>query len=398
MARVSQSRQSPIDATNVEESPMRPRTLALLAAAMTLARAADVLAFEAPESKLFTTRDFKLESGVVLPELTLAYETYGKLAPDGRNAVLYTHGYTSSHHAAGRYGATGAAKGHKGGDVGSWDKLIGPGKAIDTDKLFVVASNVLGSSYGSTNPASIDPKTGKPYGPDFPRHTVVDIVRAQKALLDHLGVKHLVAVAGPSYGGYQAFQWAVAYPDFMRGIVPVVTAPKSTGGAEATQKLIQRLAEDPNWNGGWYYDKGGVAAVLTKIRVATLKFYGIEAQLAAQYPDAAEREAAIVKQAEPWAQNFDANSMVVLRRALETYDTTPAFGKIKAKVLYVISRTDNLFPPSIAPAYLQALKAAGVDARYFEIDSELGHLASGLDGDKWAPALKAFMAELIGQS
>jgi homoserine O-acetyltransferase len=129
-----------------------------------------------------------------------------------------------------------------------------------------------------------------------------------------------------------------------------------------------------------------------------LKFYGIEAQLAAQYPDAAAREAAIVKQAEPWAQNFDANSMVALRRALETFDTTPQLGKIKAKVLYVISRTDNLFPPSIAPGHMQALKAAGIDARYFEIDSELGHLASGLDGDKWAPALKAFMAELMGQS
>ena len=245
------------------------------------------MALDAPESKLFTARDFRLESGVVLPELTLAYETYGTLAPDGRNAVLHTHGYTGSHHAAGRYGATGAAKGHKAGDVGSWDKLIGPGKAIDTDKLFVVASNMLGSSYGSTNPATIDPKTGKPYGPDFPRHTVGDIVRAQKALLDHLGVKHLIAVVGPSYGGYQAFQWAVTYPDFMRGVVPVVTAPKSTGGADATQKLIAQLAEDPNWNGGWYYDKGGVAAVLTKMRVATLKRYGIEAQLAAQYPDAA---------------------------------------------------------------------------------------------------------------
>ena len=377
---------------------MRPRTLTLLAAAMTLAVAADAMALDAPESKLFTARDFKLESGVVLPELTLAYETYGTLAPDGRNAVLHTHGYTGSHHAAGRYGATGAAKGHKAGDVGSWDKLIGPGKAIDTDKLFVVASNMLGSSYGSTNPATIDPKTGKPYGPDFPRHTVGDIVRAQKALLDHLGVKHLIAVVGPSYGGYQAFQWAVTYPDFMRGVVPVVTAPKSTGGADATQKLIAQLAEDPNWNGGWYYDKGGVAAVLTKMRVATLKRYGIEAQLAAQYPDAAQREAAILEQAERWAQNFDANAMVVLRRALESYDTTPEFGKIKAKVLYVISRTDNLFPPSIAPAYMQALEAAGVDARYAEIDSELGHLASGLDGDKWAPALKAFMAELIGQS
>jgi homoserine O-acetyltransferase len=377
---------------------MRPFTLTLLAAVMTLAVAADAKAFDAPESKLFTTRDFRLESGVVLPELTLAYETYGTLAPDGRNAVLHTHGYTSSHHAAGTYGATGAGKGHKAGDVGSWDKLIGPGKAIDTSRLFVVASNMLGSSYGSTNPATINPKTGKPYGPDFPRTTVGDIVRAQKALLDHLGVKHLIAVVGPSYGGYQAFQWAVTYPDFMNGIVPVVTAPTSSGGAASTQKLIGQLAEDPNWNGGWYYDKGGVAAVLTKMRVATLKFYGIEAQLTAQYPDAAAREAAIVKQAEPWAQNFDANSMVVLRRALETFDTTPQLGKIKAKVLYVISRTDNLFPPSIAPGHMQVLKAAGVDARYVEIDSELGHLASGLDGDKWAPALKAFMAELMDQS
>src|SRR4029453_15114661 len=118
-------------------------------------------------------------------------------------------------------------------------------------------------------------------------------------------------------------------------------------------------------------------------RVATLKFYGIEAQLAGQYPDAAEREAAIVKQAEPGAQNFDAKSMVVLRRGLEHYDTTPQFGKIKAKVLYVLSRTDKLFPPSIAPAYMQALRAAGVDARYADIDSQLGPLASVLDGHKW---------------
>ena len=374
------------------------RVLASMAAVMTFAVAADAFAFDAPQSKLFTARDFKLESGVVLPELTLAYETYGSLAADGRNAVLVTHGYTSSHHAAGRYSDTGAAKGLKPGDVGSWDKLIGPSKAIDTDKLFVVSSNMLGSSYGSTSPASVNPKTGKPYGPDFPRHTVGDIVRAQKALLDKLGVKHLVAVAGPSYGGYQAFQWAVTYPDFMHGIVPVVTAPKNVGAPDATEKLIERLAEDPNWNGGWYYDKGGVSAVLTKIRVATLKFYGIEAQLASQYPGPVAREAAILKAAEPWVEAFDANSMVVLRRALETYDTTPQFRNIKARVLYVISRTDKLFPPSIAPGVMQALKRAGVDARYVEIDSELGHLASGLDGEKWAPALKSFMSELMAQS
>jgi homoserine O-acetyltransferase len=359
----------------------------------TAARASDE-----PFSELFSARDFRLESGFVLPELTLAYETYGTLAPDGRNAVLATHGYTSSHHAAGRYGASGAAKGHKPGDVGSWDKLIGPGKAIDTDKVFVVASNMLGSSFGSTNPGTIDPMTDKPYGPDFPRLTVGDIVRAQKRLLDALGVRHLVAVAGPSYGGYQAFQWAVTYPDFMRGIVAAVSAPKDTRGRDATQKLIDQLAEDPNWNGGWYYDNSGLAGILTRMRIATLKRYGIEARLAPEFPDAVARDAEIAKIAEPWAENFDANSLVVLRRALETFDTTAQFNNIRAKVLYVISRTDELFPPSIAPAVMQALQAAGVDARYYEIDSALGHSASGFDGEKWAPVLKDFMAELMGQS
>lgn len=138
--------------------------------------------------------------------------------------------------------------------------------------------------------------------------------------------------------------------------------------------------------------------MLTKMRVATLKFYGIEAQLAAQHPDPVAREAAILTAAEPWVQAFDANSLVALRRALETFDTTLQFGAIKAKVLYVISRTDKLFPPSIAPGVIEALKGAGVDARYFEIESELGHLASGLDGEKWAPALKTFMAELADPS
>lgn len=353
---------------------------------------------EGIRSRLFEARDFRLESGGMLPRLVLAFETYGALAPDGRNAVLVTHGYTSSHHAAGRYAPDGAPRGLKADDVGYWDKLIGPGRAIDTSKLFVVSSNMLGSSYGSTNPASLNPATAKPYGPDFPRFTVGDVVRAQKALLDHLGVKRLVAVAGPSYGGYQAFQWAVTYPDFMQGIVPAVTAPKNTGLPDATQKLIERLAEDPNWNGGWYYDKGGVPTILTKMRVATLKFYGVEAQLAPKYPDAAAREAAIVELARPWVAAFDANSMVVLRRALETFDTTPQFSRIKAKVLYVLSRTDKLFPPSIASAHMAALKAAGVDARYVEIDSEFGHLASGADGEKWAPELKRFMDGLVPRS
>src|SRR5262245_61448112 len=154
---------------------------------------------------MFTTKDFTLESGATLPELTLAYDTYGTLARDGRNANLITHGFTSHHHAAG---------GHAG-QPGFWSGLIGPGKTVDTDRYFVVSSNMIGSSYGSTAPRTIDPATGRPYGPGFPAITLRDIVTAQKALLDSLDVRHLVAVAGPSFGGYQAFQWAVTFPDFM---------------------------------------------------------------------------------------------------------------------------------------------------------------------------------------
>jgi homoserine O-acetyltransferase/O-succinyltransferase len=338
----------------------------------------------------FKIKDFRLESGAVLPEVTIAYETYGTLAPDGRNAVLLTHGYTSSQHMAGRSGANGAE--------GSWDGLVGPGKAIDTDRLYVVSSNMLGSSFGSTNPAFPNPATGKPYGPDFPDITLVDIVNAQKALLEGLGVKHLVAVAGPSFGGYQTFQWGVTHPDFMDGLVAVVSAPKGSGGEAAVKSLVDIVAKDPNWNGGHYYDKGGVAPILTEMRVATLKRYGIDEQLSPKFPDKDAREAEIKRRAETWSKVFDANSLVVLRKASVRFDAEKDMAKIKAKVLYVLSRTDKLFPPSIAPDVMAKLKAAGVSADYFEIDSDFGHSASGLDAAKWAPRLKTFMAGLEKRS
>ncbi len=349
---------------------------------------------DAVESKLFTIHDFRLDSGVVLPEATLAYETYGALAPDGRNAVLIEHSYTSSHHAAGFYGPSGAPPGQKIGDIGWWDKVIGPGEAIDTDKLFVIASNALGSSYGSTNPASKDPKTGKPYGPDFPNFTVADIVRAQKALVDQLGVKRLVLVAGPSFGGFETFQWAVAYPDFISGAAPVFTAPYSPFAPRGDVQLTAALAKDPNWNGGRYYDRGGVAASLTRIRVETLEAYGIQALMTNRFANSSMRQAAIVAGARAWAQSFDANGLVALLRAHETFDVRPRFDRIKAKVLYILSRTDKQFPPRIAPAVMAALKSAGVDARYIEVDSEIGHLAFGFETDKWSPALKSFVDEL----
>jgi homoserine O-acetyltransferase len=350
----------------------------------------------AVEDRFFTLRNFPLTDGTVMPEATIAYETYGRPAPPngpngGRNAILCTHGYTGSHHFAGRNPAN-------GNQPGSWDGLIGPGKAIDTDKLFVVASNMLGSSFGSTNAGSINPQTGDAYGPDFPNITIRDIVAAQKALLDALGVSHLVAVAGPSYGGYQAFQWAAAYPDFMDAIVPVNTAPwASVNTDKQLAELRARLAGDPDWHGGRYYGKAACKTVLTDIRVETLKRYGIETALARRLPDPAARDAAIREQAANWAAKWDANSLIILRRALLGFDTRPDFARIKAKVLYILCRTDALFPPKIAPDVIKALTAAGVEARYFELDSDLGHSSSGPEHAKWSPVLREFLAPLVAR-
>lgn len=344
----------------------------------------------AVKDQAFVISSFRLRDGAVMPKAKIVYETYGRLAADGRNVALITHGYTSSHHAAGRNPANGNLPGW-------WDGLIGPGKAIDTDKLFVVSSNMLGSSFGSTNGASIDPRTGRPYGPDFPAITVCDIVAAQKALLDALGVEHLVAVAGPSYGGYQAFQWAVDYPEFIDGIVPVVTAPKAQNVEHSLAELQARLATDPEWNSGRYYDKGEAKTILTELRVEMLKRNGIEAALASRYPERELREAEIRQQAVDWARRWDTNSLVILRRGTIGYDTVKDFAKIKARVLYVLCRTDTLFPPSIAPGVMSALAAAGVDARFFEIDSNLGHSASGPEHAKWSPVLSAFLEPLMAK-
>jgi len=336
--------------------------------------------------QVYEAQDFRLESGQVLPELRIAYETYGHLAPDRRNAVLLTHGYTSNHHMVGRAGSTLAE--------GLWNSLVGPGKAVDTDRLFVVSSNMLGSSYGSTSPAHTDPATGEPYGPDFPDITLVDIISAQRALLQQLGIERLVAVIGPSYGGVQAFQWAVTFPDMMAGIVPVTAGIKSSGGAGLAAQLAE-LEADPHWNNGRYYGTGGVLETLARIRVKTLISYGIREHLAADFPDLAARQAEIERVARKWASEFDANSLIALGRASAGFNVENALARIQARVLYVLSRTDQVFPPSLAPVVMAKLLAAGVRAEYVEINSALGHAAPGIDGPKWAPQLAAFMDKLM---
>ena len=196
--------------------------------------------FPATESTSFVSRDFRLQSGVVMPEVTISYRTLGKLSPARDNVVLVTHGNTSGPQMIDPGGS--AAE-------GAWSEIVGPGKAVDTNKYFAVCPNILGSSYGSTNAASTDPRTGTRYGPRFPDITVRDIVATQRALLDELGIPKLVAVVGPSYGGFQAFQWAVDYPDDVRGIAAVVTAPivpreRAEGNVA---RLLATLSQDPNW-------------------------------------------------------------------------------------------------------------------------------------------------------
>src|ERR1700744_666016 len=337
--------------------------------------------------KTFSTKNFRLESGMVMPEVTIVYRTLGTLAAARDNVVLVTHGNTRGQQMIDPDGS--AAE-------GSWQEIVGPGKAVDTNKYFAICPNMLGSSYGSSNGASIDPATGKPYGSRVPDITVDDIVATQRALLADLGIEKLVAIVGPSYGGFQAFQWAVNYPGMMRGIAAVVTAPampreRADGNVE---RLLSTLSKDPNWNGGDYYDRGGVLESMIQIRIGTLKTYGIETRLGKTMSDPKQIEAAIREEAKRWAEGFDANSLIILAKALRSFDVTQQLGKIKSKVLYVLSRTDKLFPPELEPTVMAAFKQAGLDADYFLLDSEYGHTASGIDAAKWAQRLRQFMESL----
>jgi homoserine O-acetyltransferase len=347
------------------------------------------------ESKLFTARDFRLESGRLLPILELAYETYGTLAPARDNAVLVVHGYTSSHHAAGRNAPGMQGLGVPEGSAGWFDGLIGPGKAVDTDHTFVVSVNALGSAHGSSGPNRADPGTGKPYGPTFPEVTMRDIVAAQKLLVDSLGLNSLIAVIGPSMGGFQSFQWAASYPGFMKAIVPSVTAPRSPAGLDRLEALQKRLASDPNWHGGWYYDKGGIKQTLEELRFETLMGYGQNEILAETMPDPEARKATIRANARAWAQTYDGHSMVVLRKAIGSFDITGEYAKLKGtKVLYVQSPSDKLFDIALSPGYVSDMRKAGIDVTYVELPSHKGHMASHADAALWAPILRAFLKRL----
>lgn len=324
--------------------------------------------------------EFRLASGTVLPQLQVAYRTMGRLNAAGSNGVLVLHGYT-----------TGPAMLEAGSNVaeGSWSELVGPGRPVDTDKYFVVCPNMLGSCYGTTGPASIDPATGQAYGVNFPAITVEDIVRTQKALLDALGVNHLAAVSGPSFGSYQSFQWAVSFPHMVDRVVAAVGAPFHPAPPGAAKAILSKLAADPAWGDWCAGDRNAMFEHLTAMRIETLTRYGVDAELTPRIPDPVARAAEVERLAREWAREFDPMSLVVLMHAAETFDVRARLAEIKAPVQYVLSRTDPVFSPALSKEVL-ALPGTQ-DWQYVELDSEKGHFASGADAALWADALRTFM-------
>ena len=332
-----------------------------------------------PNSKVFSKADFQLEKGGVLPTLELAYETWGKLDDTGSNAVLLCHGYTNTPHAAGD------AKGW-------WHNLIRSGGAIDTDRYFVICINMIGSSYGSTSPASMNPQTGEPYGSSFPEITPRDMIESQRLLLDHLGIGKLCAVIGYSYGGQLAFLWGVTYPDRMKAIVPVATGMRSWSTPDHLRALKERFEKCSCWNGGNYYasDKDEITAELVKTRTETLTNYGVKRMLEDTVGvDQAEKE--VAERASSWAREFDANSLIVLREANIGFDVTESLNAISCPVLYVLSRTDTVFPPDLAKEADHLFGQSDVESEIFIMESAYGHNAPSSDWKLWEECLRVFL-------
>lgn len=324
-----------------------------------------------------------LQSGAALAAVDVAYAAYGHLDADGRNAILVTHGYTASHRMLAH--GDGVAE-------GSWAPLIGPGRVLDTDRYFIVCANMLGSCYGTTGPVSTDPQTGEPYGADFPDITLADIVEVQRRLLDGLGVRHLRAVVGPSYGGFQALQWALDHPQRVDAIAAVVSAPFLPASPHMDLALLsEALAADPGWNGGRYHAGGGVSQTLYRLRLATLETYGMDAVLQAEGLGAPQRREKMDAMARAWSREFDAHSLVVLLKAALAFDARPRLHGLSARVLHVVASSDLLFPPDAVGDAL-APPRGPYAATYLPMQTPFGHQASGPAHALWGSALKDLLS------
>ncbi len=359
------------------------------------------------ETKYFTFAhppdELTLESGEKLGPITLAYETYGELNRQKSNAVLVLHALSGDAHAAGfRKGEVAA---------GWWDNLIGPGKGLDTNKYFVICSNVIGGCKGSTGPSSINPKTGQPYGLDFPIITIGDMVNAQKRLIDHLGIGKLLTVIGGSMGGMEALQWMVAYPDRIRSAIPIATTMKHTPQQIAFNEVgRQAIMADSNWKRGRYYGSAKPAKGLAVARMIGHITYMSDVSMAEKfgrrfradrepYKFGAEFEVEgyLRYRGDNFVKRFDANSYLYITKAIDYFNIlngkrlADIFKGLKAKVLVIAFKSDWLYPAYQSQEIVKACKLAGVDTTYCEINSTYGHDAFLLEIKEEAHLIKHFL-------
>jgi homoserine O-acetyltransferase len=359
------------------------------------------------KGQTFTFDALKLESGEKFGPVSLAYETYGVLNKDKSNAVLITHALSGDAHAAGVYDGQ--------DNPGWWDEFIGPGKAFDTDKYFVICSNILGGCKGSTGPASINPKTAKPYALDFPLITINDIVNAQKCLVDHLGIEKLLAVVGGSMGGQQVLSWLVNYPQNLCSAVPIATTIKHSPQQIAFNEVgRQAIMADAHWKSGNYYEGLAPSKGLAVARMIGHITYMSDKSMAEKFGRAKkeagehfkftadfEVEGYLRYRGDNFVKRFDANSYLYITKAMDNFDASGGqrFEEIlrgtKVKVLVISFKSDWLYPAYQSKEIVKACKLAGVETTYCEIASTYGHDAFLLEVEEETHLLKHFLKKIF---
>ncbi len=346
---------------------------------------------------------FILESGVKLPELKIAYETYGELNKEKTNAVLICHALSGDAHASGYHSE--AKK------PGWWDPMIGPGKAFDTDKYFVICSNVIGGCKGSSGPNSINPDTGKPYGLSFPIVSIRDMANAQKKLIDFFGIEKLLSICGGSMGGMQALQMTLDYSENVISCIPIATAHKHSAQQIAFDEVgRQAIMADPAWNGGDYYNSEHPVRGLAVARmVGHVTYMSDESmnqkfgrmlkkkKLGYEFSTEFEVEGYLRYRGDNFVKRFDANSYLYMTKAMDYFDLQKdkklahVFKDLKARFLVIAFSSDWLYPPSQSKDIVRALKMNGIDVTYCEISSNHGHDAFLLEFDEETKLIKHFL-------
>lgn len=359
-------------------------------------------------------RPLVLERGAVLPQVSVVYETYGKLSPARDNAVLICHALSGDSH---------VARHNDQDDPGWWDLLVGPGKAIDTNRYFVICPNVLGGCRGTTGPHSVNPETGRRYGSDFPLITVGDIVRVQQWLVEHLGIEQLLAVVGGSLGGHMALDWAIRFPEKLQGVVALATSPRLTSQALAFD-IVGRNAilRDPAYHGGQYYDheeKPTVGLALARMlghitylsREAMIEKFDTRRQEPYQIQTQFETKFAVgsylAHQGDKFVERFDANSYLALTMALDMFDLGQTPQQLSQRLaasdcrwLLVSFSSDWLFPQFQSQELVDALIAADRPVTYCNITTNCGHDAFLLPNElaMYGGLVEAFLHNLDGQA